>query len=64
MAPYTVGVRGPPQRPALEAFLEEKQITYLPQSQYSERYRLTPTGLERVPNAAAQPRLGLAVAEP
>jgi hypothetical protein len=64
MAPYAAGVVGPPRRPALEAYLEEIGIAYMPQSQYLEHYRLTPEGLERVSSVEVQRELGLPTTEP
>lgn len=59
MAGFRPGLSRPFQRPALGDYLDGVGVRMMPQSQYMQRYLLTPDSMRVLPSDALQQRLGL-----
>lgn len=60
LAGFRPGITRPFERPALTALMDSTGTVLLPQSQYMERYELTPQGVRRLNSEEIRARLGLA----
>ena len=61
LAGFRPGLSRPFQRPELSAYLDSVGVRMVPQSQYMQRYVLTPDSLGVLPSDELQERLGLVV---